>query len=362
MDPLGPVVAHIEPDIVLVDSPYAGFALSLARTKVRFGILESMVNLDAGADSPPLDTALVPTGRAWNRLLVRLHWWRYYANRRLAANLGRRVEHNPRVVMARAARMGANRSAINFRRYHHLGLTDAPELILSPQPLDFPRRLRPHQWYVRTGVDLNRSEAMSDYAFPARFRSLANARREGLPLVYCSLGTGAWRYRGAEQFLEKLIGAAIGAPWNLLLAVSTEFDPRRLPAAPNVAVFQVVPQLAVLRESDLMITHGGMNSLAECASLGVPMLVYPGSSDIDQPGNAARVVYHGLGLKGRMRSESAAGLRRKIATLLEDPRYRTRAAQMAETLRRDADPAGVAARFEVAFGLGSLQPHLCSAR
>ena len=50
----------------------------------------------------------------------------------------------------------------------------------------------------------------------------------------------------------------------------------------------------------MMITNGGMNTIKECISLEVPMIVLP--VKYDQHGNAARVVYHGLGVRGNLKS------------------------------------------------------------
>lgn len=51
------------------------------------------------------------------------------------------------------------------------------------------------------------------------------------------------------------------------------------------------------------------------------MLVCPGTCEIDQAGNAARVVWHRLGLKAKMASVSTISLRRKIHTILSNRRY-----------------------------------------
>ncbi len=51
------------------------------------------------------------------------------------------------------------------------------------------------------------------------------------------------------------------------------------------------------------------------------MLVYPLSRKWDQPGNSARVVYHGLGLRGRIESDSAKTISKKINQLIENYQY-----------------------------------------
>ncbi len=48
-----------------------------------------------------------------------------------------------------------------------------------------------------------------------------------------------------------------------------------------------------------MITHGGASSVKKCLYYGVPMIVIPFAED--QYGTAARVVYHGLGVRAELR-------------------------------------------------------------
>jgi MGT family glycosyltransferase len=182
-------------------------------------------------------------------------------------------------------------------------------------------------------VEVTRQESACDYRFDEMFERLVQARERGLPLIYGSLGTAAWRYRGAESFLKKLMQAAEGAGWNLLLAIGTELELPRRGRPSNVEVFQVVPQLRVLRHADVMVTHGGMNSITECLLSGVPMVVVPGTSQIDQAGNAARVVFHHLGLKGNMRHDSAARIRRKIDRVLTRTSYRRDTIAMGQMIR-----------------------------
>ena len=65
--------------------------------------------------------------------------------------------------------------------------------------------------------------------------------------------------------------------------------------------------------------------------MGVPMLLMPVS--YDEFGNAARVVYHGLGERVRLQAVSAFELGRLIDGLLSDPSYSARAKLMSEKLR-----------------------------
>ena len=54
-----------------------------------------------------------------------------------------------------------------------------------------------------------------------------------------------------------------------------------------------MPQLKVLKMTDVFITHGGMNSISEALYHGVPMVVIPCTAD--QPVNARRIEQLKLG-------------------------------------------------------------------
>src|ERR1041385_4147622 len=79
-----------------------------------------------------------------------------------------------------------------------------------------------------------------------------------------------------------------------------------------------------------MISHGGVTGVKESAFMGVPMLLIP--VYYDEFGNAARIVYHGLGARLRLKEVSAPALGSLIDTLLEDSSYSARARLMAERL------------------------------
>ena len=88
--------------------------------------------------------------------------------------------------------------------------------------------------------------------------------------------------------------------------------------------------------------------------MGVPMLLIPVS--YDEFGNAARVVYHGLGERLRLKEVSAFELGRLIDTVLSDPSYSARAQLMSEKLRNlEHQSPGVAIIEDILAGK-ELQP------
>jgi MGT family glycosyltransferase len=180
-----------------------------------------------------------------------------------------------------------------------------PELSLCPAEFDFPRPPRAARVSVES-VDLERSERPFDWS----------RIRDDRPLLYCALGGQRYRPRDVPAFLARLVGALRARPaWQLVLALGKHAATQALGAVPsNVIVVDSAPQLALLRRAQVMITHAGLGSVKECILHGVPMLAVP--LDVDQPANAARILFHGLGLRADVRESGEGELLDKLGRLL----------------------------------------------
>jgi UDP:flavonoid glycosyltransferase YjiC (YdhE family) len=115
-----------------------------------------------------------------------------------------------------------------------------------------------------------------------------------------------------------------------IVTVGNHLKPDEFNCPENVFIASVAPQVEVLKRASLMVSHGGVTGVKESAFMGVPMLLIPLS--YDEFGNAARVVYHGLGARLRLKDVSALELGRLIDRVLEDSSYSARAKIMAEKL------------------------------
>lgn len=156
---------------------------------------------------------------------------------------------------------------------------------------------------------------------------------DGRPLIYASVGTV---YKPLNPVVLRAIAEAC-APLDVQLVLTkgkwkhTECDPKgylnEVPGNPLIVEF--APQLALLRQAALLVTHAGMNTVMEAISLGVPMVALPRSAD--QPGIAARIEHAGIGLQESFRRTQVVRLREKIQRVLAEPGFagRTRDLQMA---------------------------------
>ncbi|QGM05642.1 macrolide family glycosyltransferase [Stenotrophomonas maltophilia] len=140
------------------------------------------------------------------------------------------------------------------------------------------------------------------------------------PLIYVSLGTV---FDAGTSLLHTLAEALSPLAGTVVLAAG-QTDPGALgPVAQNVIVRRSVPQLQVLKQAALFVTHGGMNSVNEAMAAGVPVLVIPQGAD--QPMVARRVCDLGAGLALRKEEADAATVQRLARELLGDSRFKAAA-------------------------------------
>ncbi len=94
--------------------------------------------------------------------------------------------------------------------------------------------------------------------------------------------------------LQRVIDALATLPVRALVTLGPAIRPEELTPAANTVLVRSAPHNAVLKEANLVVTHGGHGTLARAMAHKLPVLVIPHGRD--QDGNAARIVAHGAGL------------------------------------------------------------------
>ncbi|QXV63892.1 glycosyltransferase family 1 protein [Mucilaginibacter sp. 21P] len=334
------IIQKFNPEAFIIDVFHVIHAISLRRFGVKTIMLQTYVATDQDALVPPLNSDFIPGDDDKSRKRVKQLWSRLLL-RRAFFNLVYQVTFagldKNSMVHAVINATGYPEKAINFKRSFHPGLTDIPELILSATEFDFKRQRKLNQHYVGPMVEMNRRDVLYDerYLEVLLEKELSySEERNARPLIYCSLGTLNlnW-YSKPEEFFSMVIDAFKSRPdYEVYIAVGSDIKPSVFKRVPeNVKLFQFVPQIDILEHASVMITHGGINSINECILSGVPMIVYPLSKQVDQPGNAARVVFHGMGIRGDIRKETREGLLEKVDKILAGDVYKQRVNRMRET-------------------------------
>lgn len=155
-------------------------------------------------------------------------------------------------------------------------------LYLYPDEVDY-RRARPLGPHWR---NLQACVRTTDAAWDV---PEALAGGEG-PLVYLSLGSLG---SADVELMRKLIASLAGGCYRVVVSKGPQAKEIELP--PNMAGAEFLPQTSILPKVDLVITHGGNNTVTECLYFGKPMVVLP--IFWDQHDNAQRLDETGYGVR-----------------------------------------------------------------
>ncbi|MCY7948159.1 glycosyltransferase [Bacillus atrophaeus] len=171
------------------------------------------------------------------------------------------------------------------------------------------------------------------------------------PLMLISLGTAfnAW-----PEFYQMCMEAFGGAEWHVIMSVGKSIEPDSLGDIPdNFTVRQRVPQLDVLTEADVFISHGGMNSTMEAMNEGVPLVVIPQMHE--QELTAQRVEELGLGIYLPKEEVSVPRLQQAIGNIFSDKEIHSRVKDMQKDVKEAGGAEQGAAEIE-AFMKKSVVP------
>lgn len=101
------------------------------------------------------------------------------------------------------------------------------------------------------------------------------------------------------EVMQRVIDCVSKTDYRSIAALGPMHDKIKLPVdnqeIPKVWGKRFVDQLRIIESADLVITHGGNNSLNEAFHFGKPMIVLPLFAD--QPSNAQRLEDKGLGIR-----------------------------------------------------------------
>jgi MGT family glycosyltransferase len=154
------------------------------------------------------------------------------------------------------------------------------------------------------------------------------------PLIYLSLGSLG---SADVELMRGLVAMLADSPYRVIVSKGPKADLYEL--APNMWGREFVPQTRILPAAELVITHGGNNTVTECFHAGVPMVVLP--LFWDQYDNAQRVDELGFGARLDTYRCTGQALTTTIDRLLADGALRTRLGAIAARLR--AEPGTVKA-------------------
>jgi MGT family glycosyltransferase len=308
---------EIKPDLLAVSSgmPWLGIAApSSGIPAIQFS--STLISVK-DSSVPPFRTNLVPANTLRSRLKIAYTWKKLFLRRRF---------RNKAFDISSELKQLARDCGFPVRKIDFLVETWPrpllPELVFCPPEFDFPRRRKPAcAFFVEASIDLERAET----AFPW------SRLQKGNPLVLCALGSliTVRAASKAARFFQMFLDAISQRPAiQAVVAIGSALKPESFNCPENALLVPYVPQIELLKQCAAMVGHGGFSSVKEAIYMGVPMLLIPLS--YDEPGNAARVVYHGLGLRLELEQVSPATLGSSIDRLLNDGSFLTNARRMSQ--------------------------------
>ena len=191
-------------------------------------------------------------------------------------------------------------------------------LYLYPSAIDYPRA-RPlgPTWH---NLEASVRATDPDFSLPAEIADGDD------PLIYLSMGSLG---SADVDLMKSLVAALADAPYRVIVSKGPQADSFEL--APNMAGAEFLPQTSLLPQVDLVITHGGNNTVTESLFFGKPMVVLP--IFWDQHDNAQRLEETGYGARLDTYAFDPPGLPATIDRLLADADLADRLATLSRHLQ-----------------------------
>jgi MGT family glycosyltransferase len=197
---------------------------------------------------------------------------------------------------------------------------NAANLYVYPAEADYlDRRPLDATW---TRMDSSVRETDTDYVLPAQVAD----RPADSALIYLSLGSLGGADVGLMQRLVDVLGTT---RHRFIVSKGPQAD--RITLAPNMVGEQMVPQTKVIPQVDLVISHGGNNTVTETLHFGKPLIVLP--LFWDQYENAQRIDELGFGVRLATYAFTDEELTGAVERILADTDLRNRMADIGEKIR-----------------------------
>lgn len=152
-----------------------------------------------------------------------------------------------------------------------------------PEELDYTDLITLPETYVR--LDAFCRDSPESFELPTEFKAKI---KPGDKLIYVSMGS-----MGSidVDLMKRLVAELVKSPHKYIFSMGPAHDQYEL--ADNMWGEGFLPQTKLLPLVDLVITHGGNNTVTETFSFGKPMIVLPLFGD--QYDNAQRITEKGYG-------------------------------------------------------------------
>jgi zeaxanthin glucosyltransferase len=173
-------------------------------------------------------------------------------------------------------------------------------------------------------------------------------RLTGEPLIYASMGTVQ---SGLANVFRTIVAAvAKHKGLQLVLSIGDQLQPEEIGSVPNNAIIvKRAPQLELLKQTSVCITHAGLNTVLEALAQGVPQVAIPVTND--QPGVAARIADKKTGVIASLDKLTSSHLSTLLDKVLNDSTYRDNAGKIQRAIAQTNGLSRAADLIEQSLGV-----------
>jgi zeaxanthin glucosyltransferase len=320
----------LSPDYLFLDSlqstdfiPLYNF---LKERKTKFAFIQTMLPTAIQKDRPPLNSLVLPDDKTGIQKAIRK-----FNLSRLSKTIKQKIQFfgmDDASIFKKNIRRNNIPEKYISKHKAILGFSfqNVREFILTPFEFDFPDSTRSEQQhYIGFLPDFNRVEVSDVEYFKIDVSIRQKISDTNAQLIYCSFGSVKTEdTKAIHNFFQRLINAVRNKNYIVIISNNTIHHKKEafenLPD--NLYILKAAPQLEILAKADAFITHGGLNSIKESIYCGVPIIVYPPQDTTDTMGNSSRVVYHQLGLRGDLTSDTEQEIAAKLQEVLTNNLYK----------------------------------------
>lgn len=341
------LVETAQPDLIVCDVELIYQALACLKLNVPIIMAMNWFSFWE-SKAPPMHTMTLPGERFPGSLLgIKLQWLKLKLQNhkeRLRIYLSTVGIDQKSILIRFCKQQGLSTRELEFGIWKlPAAMRNLPYISFTAGELDFPGNSVSKHRYVGPTVDEQRSDKITPESRKSLDTLFAKRKDGRIPsIIYATLST---MFVSNREFLHRLVRAfGQQSDWHLVIGIGSSkalFEEMTLPD--TVHIYEWVPQLEVLSQSDCCITHAGTSSYIESIHFGVPMVVYSGG-DWDQDGCAARLVYHNLGVRGDKVNDDETTLLNHIKSALTDTTIHETVKRFQKTFR-DYQEKEVAERF-----------------
>jgi UDP:flavonoid glycosyltransferase YjiC (YdhE family) len=177
------------------------------------------------------------------------------------------------------------------------------------------------------------------------------AKAMPVPRVLVSLSSCA--YAGQARMLQNILDAIEPLPLAATVTIGPAIDATGLRVPANSSIHGWLDHDEVLATASLVVGHGGHSTTMRALSFGVPVVVMPANTLIDQKRVGAALRNAGAGVLLRKHA-SVRRIREAVGTVLSNPSYRAAAGRLGDHIRQ-RDGAEAAADAIAQFAHASVK-------